>query len=94
MIRRSLSLLLIAAFFCGANAYAEWRVEFESKTVSPNEHDVEFNLKAYWDLPLAGFTTPVVVREIDPGSFWTGVLPYDTGGNAFMHPFQYNVSWN
>jgi hypothetical protein len=94
MIRRVLLLLLIAGFFYGTHAYATWNVEFESKTVSANEHDVEFNLKVYWDIALQGFAIPVVVREIDPGSFWTGAMPYDTGGNAYDHPFQYNVSWN
>ncbi len=37
MIQRVTVLLLIAAFFCGTNAYAIWRVEFESKTVAPYE---------------------------------------------------------
>ena len=76
------------------NATAEWRVDIESKVVAARETGVTIDITAYWDSPLAGFALPVIVREIDPGSFWTGTLPYDTGGNAGYHPYIHGVAWN
>ncbi len=74
-------------------ALAEWRVDFESKTVNPNDVGVTVDISASWDIPLTGLTVPVVVRQNTPGAFWTGALPYDTGGNGFTKPHIYNVNW-
>lgn len=76
------------------DASAEWRIDIESTTVNPGETGVTLDITAYWDLTLLGLTIPVAVREIDPGAFWTGTLPYDTLGNAASHPFVHGVTWN
>ncbi len=86
-----LALCLVVALI--ADSYAEWDITFESKTVSQNATGVNVNVFGSWDLPLAGITCPIVVRQIDEGSFWTGELPYDTGGNGYYHPHQFNVQW-
>lgn len=86
-----LALCLVVALI--ADSYAEWDITFESKTVSGNATGVNVNVLGSWDDPLTGITCPIVVRQIDVGSFWTGSLPYDTGGNGFFHPYQYNVQW-
>jgi len=88
------SLAACLVLFIGANAFAVWDITIESVACSADQTNVEVNVFASWDVPLASFTLPVVVREIDAGSFWTGALPYDTNGNAYSHPYQYNVSWD
>ncbi|MFC1475789.1 hypothetical protein ACFLQW_02155 [Candidatus Zixiibacteriota bacterium] len=65
------------------SAAAEWRVAFESKTAYAGQTGVTMTVNLTTELPMIGFTLPVVVRELTPGSFWTGELPYDTGGTAF-----------
>lgn len=93
---KSISLVVFSAaclLFIPPGASAEWRVDIESKGVTLNETGVTLDVIAYWDIGLGGFTVPVVVREIDPGSFWTGVLPYDTNGNAYYHPYVHGVTW-
>ncbi len=93
MGRYVLVMLLAAVLFCGTSAYAEWRVDFESKTVNPDDVGVTVDVTAYWDIPLTGLAVPIVVRQTSGGAFWTGALPYDTGGNGLSKPFLYNVSW-
>jgi len=94
MLYRVVLLMTVAALFCGSDAHADWRVEIESKTVEPNDVGVTLALSAHWDTPITALIVPVVVREIAPGSFWTGNLPYDTLGNGFYHPHVQGVTWN
>ncbi len=93
MVRRALCLLLIIVFACTASAYAEWRVDFESKSVKPNETGVTVDLTAYWDLSMYAFLVPVIVRSIDPGSFWTGLLPIDSYGDTRGVTWNWSGSW-
>ncbi len=72
----------------------EGQVVIESKEVLPNQQGITLDFTIYTDLPMVGMTVPVVVREIDPGSFWTGTLPYDTGGNAFFPGYSEGVEWS
>lgn len=87
-------LLLGTFFFLVMPATAEWRVDVESKTVDSGQTGVTVDFTVFWDANLAGLTIPLVVREIDPGSFWTGPLPYDTGSTAGNHPHVQGVIWN
>jgi hypothetical protein len=75
------------------DAMAAWDITIESKTVEANETDVMVSIYGSWDREVSQLSVPIIVREITPGAFWTGSLPYDTGGNALNHPFQHNVSW-
>jgi len=96
VVTKYVSLFLLVAacvVLVSANAAAEWRVDFESKGVSIGETGVTVDVIAYWDLTLTGLTVPVIVRELDAGSFWAGASPYDTGGNAFFHPYVQGVTW-
>ncbi len=77
-----------------SDALAEWRIDFESKTVGVGETGVTLEITASWDDSLLSLSIPVIVREIDPGAFWAGALPYDTGANAANHPFVHGVTWN
>ncbi|MFC1475484.1 HYR domain-containing protein [Candidatus Zixiibacteriota bacterium] len=86
-------LMLLPLLSFSSTAFAVWDVSFESKTVDANDVDVTVDITASWDIPLTGLTVPVVVRQTSGGAFWTGALPYDTNGNGFVKPFQYNVSW-
>jgi len=88
---RIVVVLVAMLLCCAVNASAEWRIDFESKTVSPNETGVTVEVTTYWDLAMVQMSIPVIVREIDPGAFWTGTLPYDTtaqGGTPV------GVQWN
>ena len=87
------SLAVCMLMFFGANAFAIWDYTIESKTVSQNQTDVDVSILGSWDLAVGGITVPVVVRTLSNNAFWTGTLPYDTGGTGFYHPFFYNVSW-
>ncbi len=94
MRQRFLVLLtLVPLLFCAATAHAVWDISIESKSVDPSATDVNVVLTASWDVHLAGLTVPLVARSTQGGAFWTGALPYDTGGFGFDHPNQYNVSW-
>lgn len=95
-LRLAATVLLIfaACIMLTSSVSAEWRVDIESKTVPAGATGVTIGVTAYWDLPLGAFALPVIVREIDPGSFWSGFLPYDTGGCADYHPFAHGVTWN
>jgi hypothetical protein len=86
--------LFVIFVFLAVPAGAEWRVDFESKVVEPGQTGVTVDLTVAWDDTLLGLTIPLVVREIDPGSFWAGPLPYDTGANASNHPHAQGVTWN
>jgi hypothetical protein len=88
--------ILATLLFCGnvSAEYLEGTVTIESKTVSAGKQDVTVEVIASWNDDLAGMTIPLVVRELDPGSFWTGDLPYDTGGNAYIHPYSHGVAWH
>ena len=74
--------LAVAVAFSAATASAEWRVYIESKAVWAGETGVTLDFTFFWDVDLNTITLPVVVREINPGSFWAGELPVDTGGAA------------
>jgi rubredoxin len=85
--------LVILSFAVGASA--KWAVEIESKTVEAGATGVTLDFTAYWDLALSAVSLPLVVREVDEGAFWTGVLPYDTGdATGFYHPYPYHVAWS
>ncbi len=71
-MRRFVVIIMILGFMLvSANALAEWRVEVESKKVGAGRQNVTLGFTAYWDGSLVNLTIPMVVREIDPGSFWT-----------------------
>lgn len=87
--------LLFAIFvFLAVPVGAEWRVEVASRTVEPGQTGVTVDFTVAWDVTLLGLTIPLVVREINPGAFWTGPLPYDTGATAANHPYVQGVTWN
>jgi hypothetical protein len=87
-------VIVVVAVLCGTpRAYAEWRVEIDSIEVEAGAAGVTLDITAYWDLDMSLLAVPIIVREIDPGAFWTGELPYDTGGNGFTHPYQRGVEW-
>lgn len=88
-----LSLVAMVAVSAGSSR-AEWRVDVESETVFAGQQDANVDIIVYWDDFLVFLGIPLVVREVDPGSFWTGLLPYDTGGTNWNHPYQHNVSWD
>ncbi len=90
---RFLVVITIAVVCCAAEVGAKWGVEIESKTVDAGDTAVTVDITAYWDIDMTGFTVPIIVREIDPGAFWTGTLPFDTGGNAYIHPYAQGVEW-
>ena len=69
-------------------------VDIESKTVKAGQQGVTLDLIAYWDIDLSLLAVPTIVREIDPGAFWTGALPFDTSGKAHYHPYVQGVTWN
>jgi hypothetical protein len=77
-----------------STAFAVWDLTIETKTVSKNQTGVDVTIFGSWDLPVGGITVPIVVRSTSGGAFWTGALPYDTGGDGYWHPYQFNVSWN
>ena len=92
MNRSLMVTVLVLALFCGANAFAEWRVEIESKTVPPGKTDVTLYFRLYNPSPIVHFALPLVVQEINEppiGAFWTGHLPVDT-----LTPTQHGVAWN
>jgi len=91
LIALAASIFLIAS---AAGLQAEWRVDIESKNAVPGQLGVTVDITGYWDYSLGSLTIPLVVREIDPGSFWTGDLPYDTNGMAGYHPHTHGVTWN
>jgi len=91
---RAIVLLTLAIVLLStASACAAWRVDIESKTVCSGQTGVTVDFKAYWDNDLWALTIPIVVRQITPGSFWTGTLPYDTLGSADDHPYSHGVTW-
>lgn len=92
-VLRLCAVLVVAALCCAPRAGAEWRIDIESKAVEAGQTGITLDITAYWDIDMIAFTLPVVVREIDPGAFWTGTLPYDTGGNAYNHPYAHGVQW-
>jgi hypothetical protein len=94
MRKRLVFLVLVMLLWSASPLFAEWRIEVESKTVFAGQEDVSLNILASWDNGLAAVTIPLVIKEIDPGSFWSGDLPYDTANTYFnTHPFAYNVDW-
>jgi len=87
---RAISLIVaLLVLVSHAAAFAEWRVEFESKTVGMNQTGVTLGMNVYWDAEINLMVVPIVVREITPGSFWTGTLPCDT-----MRGLPQGVTWN
>jgi hypothetical protein len=101
-VRKLRRLRAIMVFFCvvaglcccAVKVAAEWRIDLESKTVDAGETAVSLAITAYWDEAMMALSLPLVVREIDPGAFWTGVLPYDTLADAFNHPHAHGVAWS
>jgi len=88
-------LIIPALLLFSTNTFAEWRIDIESKTVNAGETGVTVDFTGYWDLGVAAVVVPVVVREIDPGAFWTGQLPIDTAGGV-AHGVQWkwaNPGW-
>ncbi len=83
-------IALTFILFAAGSAAAEWRVAFESKTVYAGQTEVEIKLNLTTDAIMGAMTIPVVVREKNPDAFWTGTLPYDTGG---MWPRRHGVEW-
>jgi len=71
------ALAVGAALVCSINALAGWVITLPDATVNANS-TVNYDFYGEWDLPIVGLVIPMVVREIDPGSFWTGTLPVDT----------------
>jgi len=89
MLRKILIFGLIALVFSAGSAFAEWRVEIESKTVGMGQTGVTLGITASWDREINTLVVPVVVWGLTPGAFWTGDLPYDTS-NAPPH----RVTWH
>ncbi len=90
-------LLLLAACSMAAwtgTAQAAWQLDVESKQVETGATGVNVKVTGYWDLGVTGITLPIIVRELDAGSFWTGTLPYDTGGVPGSHPYAVGVTWD
>jgi len=90
MIRRVGFLGVIVFLFFTTMVQAEWRYDIESKTVDAGDPAVTVGFTFYSELAIALITLPIVVREIDPGSFWTGQLPYSIG---FIDP-PVGVTWS
>jgi len=61
----------------GINAFAGWVITLPDATVNANS-TVDYDFYGEWDDPIVSLVIPMVVREIDAGSFWTGTLPVDT----------------
>jgi hypothetical protein len=72
------SLAACLVLILGANAFAQYSMTIETKTASQNQTNVNVDVTGTWAVQMAAFTLPVVVRELDAGSFWTGTLPCDT----------------
>jgi len=90
-MKRAISALAqLVVLLLAANAAAEWRVEIGSKTVDPGQTGVTVGFTVYWDLDVVGLVIPVIVRELNAGSFWTGQLPYDSSCGGPSH----GVTWN
>lgn len=92
MQRVFIALSVIVVLFYQTNAYAEWRVDIESKTVDQGQRDVTVDFTFYWDLAMNEIDIPIVVRQVDPGSFWRGDLPY----HYYEDPdiISQGVTWN
>ncbi len=70
----------------------DWRVEVETKDVYAGCPDVTVDFTFYWAADLNTIAVPLVVRELDAGSFWTPPLPYDST-NLLRLPAN-GVTWN
>ena len=81
-------LAVAATLFCSTYALGGWVITYPDTTVEPNS-TVEYRLFGEWDLGLVVLAVPTVVRELDPGAFWTGTLPVDTMGGTPT-----NIQWN
>lgn len=89
-MKRMIMVLIPALVVCLIGpASAEWRVEFESKTVYEGSTDVTVGVTVCWEAALRTIVIPVIVRELDPGSFWAGDLPVDT-----LNGVRRGVTWN
>ncbi len=88
------TVLVWAMLLVALPASAEWRLDIESKTVAGGTTGVTLDFTGYWDLPITNLTLPLRVKTIDQNAFWTGELPYDTGGIAVSHPHVNGVTWN
>jgi hypothetical protein len=87
-------LMLVPLVLCTTTAFASWGVEFQSKTVNAGDVGVTVGVKGYWNLAISSISIPVVARSVSGGAFWTGPLPYDTGGNGYWHPYAQGVTWS
>ncbi|MFC1475376.1 hypothetical protein ACFLQW_00055 [Candidatus Zixiibacteriota bacterium] len=70
--------VLICILLAATNVHASWGISVESKAVAACPYEWPLDISASWDLGLSGLTIPIVVREIDAGSFWAPPLPVDT----------------
>jgi hypothetical protein len=93
MGRHIFGMIVCLSLWGGSAALAEWRIDVESKTVPAGADSVTVAVRAHWSEPLTALTLPIIVRAVTLGSFWTGALPYDTGGNGYLHPYQHQVKW-
>jgi hypothetical protein len=88
-------LMVLTLSLFATDSMAKWAVEIQSKTVEAGATGVTLDFTAYWDLDLSAVVLPLIVRQVDEGAFWTGVLPYDTGdATGFYHPYQFHVAWS
>lgn len=87
-------LLVAALLLLSTSASAEWRVTIESKIVPSGALNVPLNVNIAFDLDLNSVSVPVIVRQLTPGSFWTGELPYDTNGGCYLCDFSRGVEWH
>ena len=93
MTRKMVAFMLALVALAATETSAAWRMEIESKTVSPGQTGVTLNFTFAWDLGVQAASLPLVVRSIDAGSFWTGDLPYDTMDNE-GNRFTNGVAWH
>ncbi len=89
---RIIIAIAVAMLCFTAGASAEWRIKIDSISVAAGG-TAKLDFFGYWDLGLTALTVPLVVKEINPGAFWTDSLPHDRGGNAAFKPDSHFVEW-
>ena len=80
---------VVTLLLFGTGAFAEWRVDLESKTVEKNQTGVSVAIAAFWDIEMGSLTVPVIVRSTSGGAFWSPPLPVDAGDDSIV-----GVRWN
>ena len=71
------SLAVCLSLVFGSNALAGWGLNCPDKTVSQGA-TFQYGIEGEWDIALVQITLPLIIREVDAGSFWAGTLPHDT----------------